>query len=478
VSTLSARKVVDTRNRGAGDAGAPEPPDSATAQQAGDGAAEHSTAATPGAEHQVNELPADGRPGDGRPGDGGAAGTDAAPAATSGEPVASAEVAGAVPGSSFADTAPAATSGEPLASAEVAGGVPGSGFADTASGGAAGEPLAGTDTAPAATSGEPVASADAAVGVRGSADTASDQAAGDLPATPGDVTGTPPPHRTDAGESQADAPKPSRAGRDLRAAIAVGVGLGAVILLALLTVRQVFIGIIAAAVLVATIELAGAFRRSDSGIRIALVPVLIGGQAMVWLSWAWRTQGILIAFVLTMVACLAWRFRGGSAGYLRDATASIFTAAYLPLFASFAAMLVEPHDGTARVLCFMIAVVCSDTGGYVAGVLFGKHPMAPSISPKKSWEGFAGSMLAGLVAGALSVSLLLHGHWWLGLPFGAALVLSATGGDLVESLIKRDLGIKDMGNLLPGHGGLMDRMDSLLPSAVVSWMLLSLLVPS
>ena len=122
-------------------------------------------------------------------------------------------------------------------------------------------------------------------------------------------------------------------------------------------------------------------------------------------------------------------------------------------------------------------VVCSDTGGYMAGVLFGKHPMAPSISPKKSWEGLIGSMVIGVVGGALSVMWLLHGHWWLGVPFGVALVICATGGDLVESLIKRDLGIKDMGNLLPGHGGLMDRMDSLLPSAVASWLLLSVLVP-
>ncbi|HVV20045.1 MAG TPA: phosphatidate cytidylyltransferase [Pseudonocardiaceae bacterium] len=263
----------------------------------------------------------------------------------------------------------------------------------------------------------------------------------------------------------------------MRAAIAVGLGMGALVLVSLLTVRQIFIGVVAAAVAVATIELAGALRRSKAGIEVALVPVLVGGQAMVWLSWQWRQEGILGAFVVTILACFVWRFRGGSDGYVKDVTASIFTAAYVPMFASFAAMLVEPRDGTARVLCFLIVVVCSDTGGYVAGVLFGKHPMAPSISPKKSWEGFSGSMLAGVVGGALSVMLLLHGHWWQGLPFGAALVICATFGDLVESLIKRDLGIKDMGSLLPGHGGLMDRLDSLLPSAVASWLLLTALVP-
>ncbi|MCC5698057.1 phosphatidate cytidylyltransferase, partial [Klebsiella pneumoniae] len=122
--------------------------------------------------------------------------------------------------------------------------------------------------------------------------------------------------------------------------------------------------------------------------------------------------------------------------------------------------------------------VVSDTAGYACGVLFGKHPMAPRISPKKSWEGFAGSLVFGMLAGVLSVLLLLGGQWWHGLLFGAALACSATVGDLMESLIKRDLGIKDMGNMLPGHGGLMDRMDSLLPSAAVAWMMLFLLVPA
>ena len=126
----------------------------------------------------------------------------------------------------------------------------------------------------------------------------------------------------------------------------------------------------------------------------------------------------------------------------------------------------------------MLCVVASDIGGYAAGVLAGRHPMAPSISPKKSWEGFAGSQAAGMVAGALCVVFLLGGPWWAGVLTGALLVVSATLGDLVESMIKRDLGIKDMGTLLPGHGGLMDRLDSLLPTAVVAWVALSLVVPA
>jgi phosphatidate cytidylyltransferase len=268
----------------------------------------------------------------------------------------------------------------------------------------------------------------------------------------------------------------SRAGRNLPAAIAVGVLLGAAILLALFTVRQTFIAIVSAAVAVATWELAGGLRRG-AGISIALPPVLLGGQAMIWLSWPWGQRGLLVAFVLTVLACLGWRFRGGATGYVRDVTASIFVAAYLPLFASFAVLLVLPPDGALRVLAFILTVVCSDVGGYAAGVLFGRHPMAPTISPKKSWEGLGGSLLAGMVAATLVVTLGLQGQVWIGLLLGAAIVLTATLGDLAESLLKRDLGVKDMGTLLPGHGGLMERLDSLLPSAVLSWCLLSLLVP-
>jgi phosphatidate cytidylyltransferase len=266
-----------------------------------------------------------------------------------------------------------------------------------------------------------------------------------------------------------------RAGRNLWAAIAVGLLIGAGALVALVTVRQVFIGIVAAAVAGSSWELAGVLRQA--GTRVSLPPVLVGGQAMVWLAWPFGRSGILIAFVITTLVCLVWRFPGGAAGYLRDVTASVFGMAYLAGFAAFATLLVVPHDGAARTLCLLLAAVASDIGGYAAGVLGGRHLMAPSISPKKSWEGFIGSLVAGTAAGALSVIFLLGGQLWQGLLFGSAIVLTATGGDLVESLIKRDLGVKDMGTVLPGHGGVMDRIDSLLPAAVVAWLLLSLLVP-
>jgi phosphatidate cytidylyltransferase len=268
----------------------------------------------------------------------------------------------------------------------------------------------------------------------------------------------------------------SRAGRNLAAAIAVGVGLGAVILVSLLVVRQAFVAVVALAAAVGTWELVGALRRG-AGIVVPLPVVLVGGQAMVWLAWPFGLRGIAVSLAATVLVCLLWRMRTGAAGYVRDVTASVFTVAYVPLLCAFATLLTVVEDGAGRVLTFLICVVASDVGGYAAGVFAGRHPMAPTISPKKSWEGFAGSQAAGMLAGALCVALLLDGAWWAGVLTGALLVISATLGDLVESLIKRDLGIKDMGTLLPGHGGLMDRLDSLLPTALVSWLVLSALVP-
>ncbi len=280
-----------------------------------------------------------------------------------------------------------------------------------------------------------------------------------------------------SGDRSAEAPaQPSRAGRNLPAAIAVGIGLGVVLVAALETYRHIYVGIVAAAVAVASWELAGALRRAG-GLEIPRVPLLVGGQAMIWLTWPFHTSGLVAATAVTVLACLAWRMRAGASGYLRDASVSVFTACYVPLFGAFAALLAEPVDGAGRALTFMICVVCSDTGGYAAGALFGRHPMAPAISPKKSWEGLAGSLVVGVPGGILTVVLLLSGAWWQGAILGVAIVAAATAGDLFESLVKRDVGIKDMGTLLPGHGGLMDRMDSMLPSAVVAWLLLSVLVP-
>jgi phosphatidate cytidylyltransferase len=144
---------------------------------------------------------------------------------------------------------------------------------------------------------------------------------------------------------------------------------------------------------------------------------------------------------------------------------------------AFVMLMLHESDGPQRVIAFLLATIASDVGGYATGVLFGKHPMAPNISPKKSWEGFAGSMITGIAMGIATIVYLLHGPWWVGILLGVAGVVMATLGDLAESLIKRDLGIKDMGELLPGHGGLMDRLDSLIAVAPVAWLIMNYLVP-
>jgi phosphatidate cytidylyltransferase len=270
----------------------------------------------------------------------------------------------------------------------------------------------------------------------------------------------------------------SRAGRNLPMAIGVGLGLGAVLVAALLLYRQLFVAIIVVAVVASIWEMRSTLA-SARGISLAWIPLAMGSAATIALAWPWGFEAQAVGVAFTALAVMVWRFAQGADGYLADVSASIFLVVYLGLFASFATLLVAPHDGHARVLAFLIVVVCSDTGGYAAGALFGKHQMAPTISPKKSWEGFAGSIVTAMVGGALAISLqpALHHPWWQGVIVGGALAVVATMGDLAESLIKRDLGVKDMGTLLPGHGGVMDRMDSLLPSAVVAWALLILFIP-
>jgi len=271
-------------------------------------------------------------------------------------------------------------------------------------------------------------------------------------------------------------PPPSRAGRNLVVAVVIGAAMGAAALVSVLFAHEAFVVVGALCAAFGTWELARALRRA-AGIVVPLPVLLAGGQAMVWLVLPFGLAGIVVAFAVTSLGCLLWRMPRGAEGYVRDVTAAVFAAAYVPMLCAFATLLAVPVDGAGRVLTFLICVVASDVGGYTAGVLAGRHPMAPTISPKKSWEGFAGSQVGGMVAGALSVVLLLDGPWWAGVLTGALLVITATLGDLVESLVKRDLGIKDMGTLLPGHGGLLDRLDSMLPAALVSWLVLSVVVP-
>lgn len=269
--------------------------------------------------------------------------------------------------------------------------------------------------------------------------------------------------------------KPSRAGRNLRAAIAVGVVMGGLALLTLFTIKIIFLVYMAAVVALGLWELTRAL--DVRGIRLPLIPVAAGGAVMLGLAYYRGERPLVATLAITVIGVLAWRMTGGSDGYLRDVTAGVFTLAYLPLMASFVALMLAAPDGSRRVLAWIVVTVCSDIGGYLVGSLLGRHPMAAVISPHKTWEGFAGSALACVVAGVLLLTLLLHGTWWQGVVLGVAAVGAATLGDLAESMIKRDLKIKDMGTVLPGHGGILDRADSLLLTAPVAWLLLVIFFP-
>ncbi|APT84997.1 phosphatidate cytidylyltransferase [Corynebacterium aquilae] len=278
-------------------------------------------------------------------------------------------------------------------------------------------------------------------------------------------------------------PKPKNgAGRDLKAAITVGVALGALVLASIYFAPWGWYGLVSLAVAVATWEVWS--RLSENGYVIPGIILILGGQAMVWLSWPFGPSGVVAAFVTSVLVLMFSRlFVNGRfvapTNYLRDTAIGIFVLVWIPLFGSFAAQLslvsTEKISPGLFIITFMLCVIASDVGGYAAGVMFGSHPMAPAVSPKKSLEGFAGSVVLGSIAGILCVTLLLDDAWWLGLSLGFGLVICATLGDLVESQFKREIGIKDMSNLLPGHGGLMDRMDGLLPSAMVTWLILSLI---
>ncbi|HSX67527.1 phosphatidate cytidylyltransferase [Nocardioides sp.] len=275
-----------------------------------------------------------------------------------------------------------------------------------------------------------------------------------------------------------------RAGRDLKAAITSAVILLAAIALSLAFWKTAFMFIVAAAVVIAVWELRKGFLAK--GIDLPEQPLMVGGVVMVFVAYFWGAPALVTATAVTALAIMLHLLRRGVEGYVQNATAAVFALIYLPFLGSFVALLLAEDGspewtdrvdyGVLGVVAFVLVTIASDIGGYIAGVLFGKHPMAPVISPKKSWEGFAGSMLFCVAAGVALVYYVLEGEWWVGVLLGLIAVVMATLGDLCESVIKRDLGIKDMSQIIPGHGGLMDRLDSLLATVAPVWLLLHYLV--
>jgi len=268
----------------------------------------------------------------------------------------------------------------------------------------------------------------------------------------------------------------SRAGRNLPAAVASSLVLGALVLVSLFTLKWLFVVVVSAALLIASRELVSAFQ--GAGIRIARTPVYASAAILPAVAYIWGPVPQLVVTGAAVLLSMLWRIRRGVEGYVKDVAATIFTIVYLPFLAGFLMLTLAADDGATRVVVFILLTMGNDVGGYAVGVLMGRHPIAADISPKKSWEGLAGSFLVQAAVGALTFTYLLDAAWWQGVIAGLVLTVTATAGDFAESAIKRDLGVKDMGSLLPGHGGMMDRLDSLIPNAFASWALFTLFLGS
>ena len=268
------------------------------------------------------------------------------------------------------------------------------------------------------------------------------------------------------------APNFGRAGRDLRAATIVGLLLVAALVASLLISSLLFATLVAFVMILTVHELLAALNSELP--RLVRIVVYWAAPLMVLSAYFGGSDALLTAFVASSLLVLTVRLPLGQEGYVSHVSRAVFVLAYGPLLASFAVLLVVSDHGVQRVMALVLLTIATDLGGYAAGVLFGAHPMAPKISPKKSWEGFAGAMLVQVSTGVLLWLFVFHGAWWKGALVGLLMVITATIGDLIESMIKRDLGIKDMSALLPGHGGVMDRLDSLVVNAFIAWALFAL----
>lgn len=272
-----------------------------------------------------------------------------------------------------------------------------------------------------------------------------------------------------------DNPK-MKAGRNLPAAVASAVVLAVLVIVSLFTVKWLFGVLAIVALLVAVHEFVTVLR--SKGIHVARTPVYLATAIIPATAYVWGFEAQLATTGIAILLVMVWRLRKGSEGFVADSSVSVMLVAYLPFMAAFLMLSLSAEDGPWRVLVFVLLTVSNDIGGYAVGVFFGKHPMAPQISPKKSWEGLAGSIALQSIVGILAFMYIFDAPWWQGLIAGLVMTIGATGGDFIESAIKRDLGVKDMGTIVPGHGGIMDRLDSLIPNAFVSWVLFTIFLGS
>ena len=269
----------------------------------------------------------------------------------------------------------------------------------------------------------------------------------------------------------------ARSGRNLVSAILIGVVLAGVMVVSLVVIKEIFMVLAVVLVAFGTLELANALRHAK--LHVARIPTVFAGVAMVPAAYYWGAPGQWLVAIGGMLLVALWRLvevafippRPTPLGVLKDLAAGVFVQVYVSFLGSIAVLLTAQEGGQWWTLSFIVTVVLVDVGAYATGLNFGKHPMAPTISPKKTWEGLAGAAAAALIGGVLLAVFALGQPWWFGLIFGAVITFTATVGDLSESLLKRDIGIKDMSSWLPGHGGFLDRLDSILPSAAAAYVL-------
>ncbi|WP_115788026.1 phosphatidate cytidylyltransferase [Arthrobacter silvisoli] len=297
-----------------------------------------------------------------------------------------------------------------------------------------------------------------------------------------------PMHGTTRARRKSGNPTP-KAGRNLPAAIGVGLFLLVVVLGGLLFLPLGFVLITTAFAVLGVWEI---FRALDAhgGTLLPIIPVMTGTVAMPLAAYFGGQESLLFAFLLSCAAVLLWRSLESAAGAPRSIFAGVFTLAWVPFLISFAILPLHATGGATtaglwpggqvpagawQTAVMLLLVVSNDTFGYLVGALFGRHPMAPKISPKKSWEGFAGSVAGAMLIGVLASIFLLDRPWWVGIVLAVGMVAAATAGDLAESMVKRELGVKDMSSILPGHGGVMDRLDSIVFAAPVAFILFALL---
>ena len=264
----------------------------------------------------------------------------------------------------------------------------------------------------------------------------------------------------------------AKAGRKLLPSIVVGLSLVALIWLTLAYIPFTFTVLVVIAISFGIREITRAF--AVAGIRISDTALIAATIGLIYATWFDSTEGLVLATAIALPVLLILRLRKGPHEFVKSATATTFTLAYLPFLAGFLILLARPEDGLARVMTLVVLVGCNDTFGYLVGVLIGRHSLVPSISPKKSWEGLVGSIFFTSIGGALSFHYILDFQWWIGSLVALMIVFTATSGDLIESAMKRDLSLKDMGSLLPGHGGMLDRLDSVLISAPALYLALEL----